>query len=165
MKNPFIKAWLSLGSNIGDSRRQLGTAVQLLGTAGEHTQVTRVSPVYSTKAWGKTDQPDFLNMAAELKTALAAPELMQLLLATEHKMGRERTEKWGPRTIDIDLLFYSDECIHLPHLHVPHPMLHERMFVLAPLNDLSPELVHPVLKKTVAELLRDCPDKTEIRRL
>lgn len=161
MKNPFFPAWLSLGSNLGDSMQQLATAVTLIGSDVELTQVHRLSPVYRTKAWGNTEQPDFLNMAVELRTALPAAELMQSLLAVERKMGRERLEKWGPRTIDIDLLFYRDETIREPQLQVPHPLLHERRFVLLPMNDLSPELIHPVLGKSIARLLADCPDQSE----
>lgn len=161
MKNPFFPAWLSLGSNLGDSLQQLATAIKLIGNEVELTEVRRLSPVYRTQAWGNTEQPDFLNMAVELRTALPAAELMQALLAVERKMGRERLEKWGPRTIDIDLLFYRHETIEVPQLRVPHPLLHQRRFVLLPMNDLSPEFIHPVLGKSIAQLLADCPDQSE----
>ncbi len=155
-----VTCFLSLGSNLGDSAAFLRNAVKLLNEAGE---VTRVSPVFRTAAWGKTDQPDFLNIAVEVQATLGPAALMERLLGIEQQLGRVRAEKWGPRLIDIDLLFYGDAAVELPGLHVPHPELHKRKFVLAPLQAIAPDLVHPLLKKTISQLLEACTDELEIR--
>jgi 2-amino-4-hydroxy-6-hydroxymethyldihydropteridine diphosphokinase len=155
-----VRCFLSLGSNLGDSAGFLREAVKRANAGIGH--VLRVSPVFRTAAWGKTDQPDFLNIAVEVETALEPVALMERLLGIEKLLGRVRTEKWGPRLIDIDLLFYGEAIVGLPGLHVPHPELHKRMFVLAPLHAIAPDLVHPVLKKTISQLLEECPDELEI---
>jgi 2-amino-4-hydroxy-6-hydroxymethyldihydropteridine diphosphokinase len=153
---------LSLGSNLGDSLEQLQIAARLLER--QAGGILNVSPVYRTKAWGRTDQPDFLNAVVELQTHLDAETLMQRVLDAEHAMGRERLEKWGPRSIDIDILFYGDAVIDLPALKVPHPQLHLRNFVLVPLNDIAPELLHPALNMTISRLLAICPDTSAVEK-
>lgn len=158
----MTSAWLSLGSNLGDPLLQLREALQRLGEDASMTRVEKVSPVYRTKAWGNTEQPDFLNLVTQISTALLPEQLLEQLLQTEREMGRVRTEKWGPRTIDIDILFYNGKIVEHAGLHLPHPRLHLRNFVLIPLHAIAPELVHPVSGKTVTQLLAECPDKSEV---
>lgn len=124
--------------------------------------VKAVSPFFKTKAWGKTDQPDFLNAVVKIETESAAPELLHFILNTEQEMGRMRLEKWGPRTIDIDILFFGNSVLERDNLIIPHPHLQDRKFVLVPLAALAPDFVHPVLEKTVQQLLEECPDQSEI---
>ena len=157
------KAYLLTGGNTGDRMYHLETAMQLIS---EHCgKILKSSPIYETAAWGMTDQQDFLNQVLLVETGLKAPLLMERILELEHMMGRVRSEKYGPRKIDIDILFYNDEVIHTSSLIVPHPALHNRRFVLEPLNDLAPDLVHPVLKKTVHQLLVECPDQLPVKKL
>jgi len=145
------RAVLGLGSNIGDRKKNLETARQLLSDNG--CLLLKKSSVYETEPWGNRDQPAFYNQVVEIETTLNAPALMALILEIEKQMGRVRKEKWEPRVIDIDILFFNDEIIHSENLTVPHPRLHERKFVLAPLKEILPDYVHPVLKKTVSEIL------------
>ena len=142
--------YLALGSNIGDRRDNLRRA--LTGLAPE-VQVMGRSPVYETPAWGYEDQPPFLNMALEAETSLLPEALLTHVKRLETELGRTPSFHWGPRLIDIDILFYGDLVLATPALTIPHPRLHERAFVLVPLNNLAPSLVHPVLGKTIAELL------------
>lgn len=125
--------------------------------------ITAQSPVYETAAWGLEDQPDFLNLALRLETPLSPGELLVAIQQAEHDLGRQRVLKWGQRTLDIDILFYNDAIIQQPGLHIPHPHLQQRRFVLAPLHCIAPALVHPVFNKTIAELLLTCPDPLEVR--
>lgn len=130
------KAWLSLGANIGDPRAQLAEAVRRIG---EHAaiEVTAESSVLITKPWGKTDQPDFANMAIAIETTLKPIELLDVLLGIELAMGRVRDEVWGPRLIDIDIIAYDRHEIKTARLTLPHPYAHERSFVLDPLRQID----------------------------
>lgn len=128
-------AYVGLGSNMGDRSVLLLDAVRRLAGC-EETRVTDVSPLYETDPVGVVDQPLFLNMVCRLETALAPEALLQKTLAIELELGRERTQRWGPRTIDIDILLYDNRTIHSPDLTVPHPRLMERAFVLVPLRDV-----------------------------
>jgi len=156
------KTYLLLGSNMGNSRQQLSIAQKHIekniGT------ITRCSSLYQTAAWGKTDQPDFLNQVIIVETELSAADCMQTILSIEKKMGRLRTIKNAPRIIDIDILLFNKDIIESPILSVPHPQLQNRRFVLIPLNELSPNLIHPILKKTIHQLLRVCPDKLAVKK-
>ena len=155
-------AYLLLGSNMGNSQEKLQTAIKNIedniGT------VKRRSGIYRTAAWGNTNQPDFLNQVVITETNLTAPEILQQILAIEKKMGRIRTIKNAPRIIDIDILFFNKEIISAKHLTIPHPEIPNRRFVLVPLNELSPNLKHPVLNKSIHRLLDECSDPLDVKK-
>jgi 2-amino-4-hydroxy-6-hydroxymethyldihydropteridine diphosphokinase len=134
-----VEAALGLGGNVGDVTEAFIAALMRLAEAPGVT-LLRASSVYATPPWGKLDQPPFLNMAAIVATDLPAPALLALCLDIERSMGRERLERWGPRTLDIDILTYGDQAIDAPELKVPHPRMTERAFVLAPLAEIAPRL-------------------------
>ena len=157
------KAYLSLGSNEGDRVQWMEKAMWLL-TVKSGTIVNQ-SSVYETAAWGLNTQPDFLNMVIVLETTKNAHELLKDILEAETTLGRHRTVKWGPRTIDIDILFYDDEIIDTPELVVPHPYLQERRFILIPMAEIAPKLQHPKLQKTIAQLLEECEDELEVKKV
>ncbi|RYF94487.1 MAG: 2-amino-4-hydroxy-6-hydroxymethyldihydropteridine diphosphokinase [Chitinophagaceae bacterium] len=147
---------LLIGGNLGNRVENLAKASTLIGKrAGE---VSRSSRIFETAAWGITDQKPFLNQALRITTLLTPHELLDVILGIEMTMGRIRLEKNGPRLIDIDILFYNGLIISEPRLTVPHPLLHERRFVLAPLNDIASAFVHPLLNKSVSTLLLECKD-------
>jgi 2-amino-4-hydroxy-6-hydroxymethyldihydropteridine diphosphokinase len=149
--NPPSTIYLALGSNLGDRIANLRAAISALPPA---VHVSKESPVYETLPWGFTDQPAFLNMVLKGETALEPVELLQRLKNLETRLGRQPSVRWGPRLIDVDLLFYADLVLDIHGLVIPHPHLHERAFVLVPLADLAPDLVHPIFCKPVSELLR-----------
>ena len=156
------KIYLLLGSNIGDSQLQLSVAIkyieQKIGT------LIRQSKLYSTAAWGDTRQPDFLNQVIVVQTALTPLKTMQTILAIEKEMGRIRTLKNAPRIIDIDILFFNKMVMDEPMLTLPHPEIQNRRFVLIPLNELTPNLNHPVLGLSIHELLKICPDQLTVKK-
>ena len=131
-------ASLSLGGNVGDVRASFRFALERLEQTAD-VDVIATSSIYRTAPWGKTDQPDFLNMAALLRTTLRPRALLDLCLAIEKERGRDRVELWGPRTLDIDVLTYGDETVNEPGLCIPHPRLHERAFALIPLVEIAPD--------------------------
>jgi 2-amino-4-hydroxy-6-hydroxymethyldihydropteridine diphosphokinase len=139
-------AWLSLGANIGDPRAQLAEAVERLDRR-EHIAVVKRSGIIATKPWGKTDQPDFANMAVTIKTTLAPEALLDACLEIERTMGRERIETWGPRVIDIDIIAYDRLVQATDRLTLPHKFAHEREFVLGPLREIDPEIAEWVIEK------------------
>jgi 2-amino-4-hydroxy-6-hydroxymethyldihydropteridine diphosphokinase len=155
-------AHLLIGGNLGDRKENLLTAISLISE--QCGSLTKSSSVYETEAWGITDQPSFLNQALEISTSLNARQLMRKILKIEKEMGRVRKEKLGPRIIDIDILLFENEIHDLRFLNIPHPELQNRRFVLVPLAEIDPTLQHPVLKKTIAELLEECPDNLEVRK-
>ncbi len=157
------KIYLLLGSNMGNSKKQLSSAISHIEK--KIGPVKRRSGIYQTAAWGKTDQPDFLNQVIIADSTLTAGNIMQTILSIEKKMGRIRAEKNAPRIIDIDILFYNKNIISEKDLVVPHPAIQLRRFVLIPLNELSPNLQHPVLKKTIHQLLVSCPDKLDVKKI
>ncbi|KRG65109.1 2-amino-4-hydroxy-6-hydroxymethyldihydropteridine pyrophosphokinase [Stenotrophomonas humi] len=140
----MVVACIGLGANLGDAPATVRAAIQALGRLPQ-TRLLAASGLYRTPAWGNEAQPDFINAAAAVETALAAPALLEHLLATEQSFGRVREpgQHWGPRTLDLDLLLYGEQTIALPQLKVPHPFLHERAFALLPLADVAPEAVIP----------------------
>ena len=156
-----IVAYLLLGSNIGDRAAHLQQARKALATAAG--ELVAVSSLYETAAWGLEDQPAFLNQALAVRTALSAPALLAACLATEQQAGRERLQRWGARTLDVDILLYGQEIIATPTLTVPHPALPARRFALLPLAQIAPHLVYPQLHQTVAELLAACPDPLPVQ--
>jgi len=149
--------FLLLGSNLGDKLSNLEEAKNRIGS------VIRSSSVYATGAWGKTEQPEFLNQVIEIKSHLSPQELLQKILDIEIAMGRVRIEKWGSRSIDIDILFYKNQVIDEANLKVPHPEIRNRRFTLEPLNELAPDLI--IQDKTVHQLLEECKDPLPVKRL
>nr|WP_292771963.1 2-amino-4-hydroxy-6-hydroxymethyldihydropteridine diphosphokinase [Mesorhizobium sp.] len=130
--------YLSLGGNLGEPDKAMGAALRMLDTDAQ-TEVVAVSSLYRTPPWGKLDQPDFLNIAAELKTSLSPRGLLDLCLEAERRLKRVRQERWGPRLIDIDILVFGDRVVHEDGLEIPHPRMLERAFVLAPLTEIAPD--------------------------
>ncbi|WP_017916970.1 2-amino-4-hydroxy-6-hydroxymethyldihydropteridine diphosphokinase [Xanthomonas sacchari] len=139
-----VQACIGLGGNLGDAQATLRAALAALDTLPQ-TRLLRASQLYRSPAWGREDQPDFINAAALVTTTLPAPDLLQALLDLEHRHGRQRLpgERWGPRTLDLDLLLYAEAVIDLPGLQVPHPFLHQRAFVLLPLAEIAADAVIP----------------------
>ncbi len=155
------KTYLLLGSNVGNRMQHLTTARNLIER--HMGKVISASLVYETAAWGNPDQHDFLNQVLFVETVLTAAACMNEILTIESSMGRVRRKKNDPRIIDIDILFYNDDIIYDALLSIPHPQLQNRKFVLIPMNELSPGLQHPVLKKSIAYLLSTCMDDLEVR--
>lgn len=127
--------------------------------------VIRASSRYKTAAWGNTEQPDFINQILQIDTRLTPQKLMEGILTIEKKMGRVRTVKNAPRIIDIDILFYNNDVVEEKELFIPHPSIQDRRFVLVPMNELEPDLIHPRLRKTVKELLMTCPDPLAVDKI
>lgn len=142
---------VALGSNIGHRQANLENALARL-QHHPHIRNLTCSSVIETDPVGYLDQPSFLNAVATFETSLSAENLLRTLLAIEQDMGRERTIRWGPRLIDLDLIFYADEIVTTPWLTVPHPRMHERLFVLEPLTEIHPDWMHPLKQQTVREL-------------
>ena len=156
-------AYLLIGGNIGNRKENLSKAISLINE--QCGSLTISSSIYETEAWGITDQPSFLNQALEISTSLTARQLMRKVLKIEEEMGRVRKEKLGPRIIDIDILLFENEIHDLRFLNIPHPEMQNRRFVLVPLAEINSTLQHPVLKKTIAELLEECPDNLEVKKI
>jgi 2-amino-4-hydroxy-6-hydroxymethyldihydropteridine diphosphokinase len=150
------RAYLLIGGNMGERCENLEKTKILISE--QCGSIVKQSSIYETAAWGKTNQHDFLNQALLLETDLGPVPLLSTLLAIEQKMGRYRLEKYGPRIIDIDIILYNQDIIDLPDLKIPHPQMQNRMFVMAPLTEIAPAIVHPILGKSMKELLSECPD-------
>lgn len=156
-----MKCYLSLGSNLGDRFQYLQFAQQkieqFIGIC------TKKSSIYESLPWGKTDQACFLNQVLEVETKLLPLSVLENCLAIENQLGRQRIEKWGTRTIDIDVLLYEQAQIDLPTLKIPHPYLAQRRFVLEPFCEIAPNIMHPTLQQNMANLLQNCPDMLAVK--
>lgn len=156
-----ITVFLAIGSNLGDRKANIDVATDKLGQT-EGIKVTRVSHLLENPAVGmEKDAPSFLNGAVEIHTMLEPHALLHRLLEIEKEMGRHRRQNWEPRIIDLDLLLYGNEIVSSEELIVPHPLMHERRFVLEPLAELAPDAIHPTLQTTVSELLKDLPSQSK----
>jgi len=145
--------YISIGSNLGDREESCRQAIKLIEKNG--IAVRKQSRMYETEPWGIKDQPKFINMAIEVETDKKAEELLRVLKEIEKEIGRTETIKWGPRVIDLDILFYDDLILKTQDLEIPHPLMHERAFVLKPLYEIAPDKKHPVTEKTVKEMLKN----------
>lgn len=155
--------YLLLGSNLGD--RHLFLQKAIAGIEQEVGPVFKASAVYETQSWGKTDSPDYLNQVVMVKTDEPALSVLKKILAIELGLGRRREEKWGSRTIDIDILLYADDLISEPGLTIPHPEFHKRRFTLEPLSEIAPALIPPGFTSTILQLKKDLQDSLIVKKL
>jgi 2-amino-4-hydroxy-6-hydroxymethyldihydropteridine diphosphokinase len=163
MSFEYKKVYLLLGSNLGDSAILLDNAIKLIES--EIGEVFAKSSIYETAAWGKTDQPNFLNLALGVKSILSPLEVLASVLAIEKKLGRVRAERWGARLIDIDVILYHNEVINIDEtLKIPHVEMQNRKFVLQPLAEIAANELHPIFKKTVLELLENLNDSLAVAK-
>jgi len=153
--------FLLLGSNLGNRLLFLTEAIDYIES--DIAPVVKTSSVYETQSWGKTDAPDYLNQVVFLESDLPASTILQKILHIENVLGRHREEKWGSRTIDIDILFYGHDIINEPNLHIPHPELQNRRFTLEPLAEIAPEFIHPILKKNILQLKAELIDDLNVK--
>lgn len=144
--------YIGIGSNLGDRLKNCMDALALIEKRG--ISVTSISSVYETEPWGVKDQPLFLNMAIEAETNLEPSRLLAVLKNIEQKIGREKSCRWGPRAIDLDILLFDDLIVNKDDLRIPHPLMHERYFVMRPLCEIAPDAEHPLLKMSVRQLFR-----------
>jgi 2-amino-4-hydroxy-6-hydroxymethyldihydropteridine diphosphokinase len=158
------RVYVGIGSNLGDREFLIRKAVESLRQLPQ-TNVSGVSSLYDTEPVGETEQPPFLNAVAWIETELLPRELLWQMLLIEKRMGRVRSKRWGPRSIDLDLLFYDDELIDEPDLQIPHPEAHRRAFVLYPLLELDPNFRHPVTGETVRRMIQKLPPNPPVRKL
>lgn len=164
-KNPILDKCLLVlhfGSNIGNRFNYLQEALNKTETA--FGKPLHISGIYQTQAWGFSGQPDFLNMAAIYETTLEPEEVLKKIKNIEVETGRIHREHWHEREMDIDIIFLGNKIIEKQNLHIPHPRMHERMFVLVPLNEICPGYIHPVYQKSVSQLLKQCTDKLIVEK-
>ena len=152
-------AYLGLGSNLGDRENNLRMAVSLLR---QQVSLLALSSVYETEPWGYISQPTFLNLVCAVEASLSPQELLALAQGVERELGRVPTFRYGPRTMDVDILLYGDEVIETDDIQIPHPLFSERAFVLVPLAEIAPGLVHPALGKSMAELFKEVSGKEKV---
>lgn len=147
------RAFIAFGSNLGESREIIDKALSMIESSG--CQLINISNIYETEPYGYKDQPNFINGAVEIATDMNCRELLTRLLSIESELGRVRKIHWGPRVIDLDIIFFNDEIYKEKDLIVPHPDMQNRDFVLEPLNDICPKYKHPILGKSVEEMLKE----------
>ncbi|HTM93959.1 MAG TPA: 2-amino-4-hydroxy-6-hydroxymethyldihydropteridine diphosphokinase [Flavisolibacter sp.] len=156
------EVYLLTGGNIGNRLAYLSKAKEEIEK--RCGSILKESSVYETAAWGKEDQGAFLNQVLKIGTSLHPEEVLKTILEIEERLGRKRQLKYGPRIIDIDILFFNDDIINQHDLKIPHPQMQNRRFVLVPLNEIAPNKVHPSLHKTIAQLLAECPDPLAVNK-
>lgn len=159
----MTEVYLLLGSNLGNRNENLHKALKLIDFRCGN--ITRKSALYETEAWGMKNQQAFINMAVAIQTNLSPLNLLTAVKTIEIEVGRVETTKWGPRVIDIDILLYGTEIVNLPELIIPHPYMQQRRFTLMPLIEIAANYSHPVLNKTIAQLLTDCDDTSAVVKL
>ena len=157
------QVFLLLGSNLGDRPQVLAAAREMI--AGQAGSIVNQSAIYETEPWGITDQPAFLTQVLEITTSLLPEDLLRIILNIEHDLGRIRYERWGARVIDIDILYFGQTIMDSARLTLPHPRIQDRRFVLAPLAEIAPVFIHPVLQKTTTKLLEQCPDTSSVSKI
>lgn len=157
-------AYIGIGSNQGDPFTNCTAAIEQI-CASDRNRLLKQSSYYQTEPWGHRDQDDFINLAIKIQTSYTAFELLDFLQEIERKLGKNRTVQWGPRTIDLDILFYNNDVVASSELTIPHPLLGKRGFVLIPLAEIDPHLVHPVYHRTIAQLLDNLGDSSGVTKL
>jgi 2-amino-4-hydroxy-6-hydroxymethyldihydropteridine diphosphokinase len=156
-----VIAYIGIGSNVGDKKANCQRAIELLQEADK---VLAVSSLYYTEPVGYQEQEDFINAVVALETERSPAGLLAQCLALEEQLGRKRTLRWGPRTIDLDILLYGEQVVNLPDLVIPHPQMAARKFVLVPLVEIAPDALHPVLKKTASQILQELKDTATVMK-
>lgn len=156
----YYEVYLLLGSNLGERAANIANAVRHLENSG--VKALKLSSLYETEPWGNTNQSKFINQAGKFRTASSPSDLMKTILKIEHDMGRQRSIKWEPRIIDIDILFYGHQIVSQKDLTIPHPELEKRNFALTPLAEIAPDFIHPILKKSIKQLLAECNDNMTV---
>jgi len=158
----MTQLFLSLGGNLGNTREIFEGAYPLIEK--KIGKISVYSSIYQTEAWGPIPQADFLNQVLLVNTLLKAEACLAEMLEIEREFGRERKERWGPRTLDLDILYYGDQVIAESDLSIPHPRIAERKFILTPLAEIAPTFSDPASRKTMVTLLADCTDKSQVNR-
>lgn len=153
--------YLSLGGNLGNTIEIFQNSMEIL--TKKVGKITQISSLYQTAAWGPIPQNDFINQVIEVETKLSAPKLMDILLEIELQQGRVRQERWGPRTLDLDIIFFGEQLISTENLEIPHPRMEDRKFVLIPMVEINPNLIHPISRKSIRQILLECKDECDCK--
>ena len=157
-------AFIGIGSNRGNRKENCETAVRIIASHKD-TAIIKKSSLYETEAWGEESQDNFLNCVAKIKTGKNVFDFFSLLQQTENKIGKQKEGFWGPRNIDIDLLFFGQEIINEPELKIPHPFLHLRRFVIEPLSEIAPDFIHPTINQSIKVLLKNLTDTKKVSKI